>query len=87
MAILCPDDILHGEIIDWRYIAWRYIAGDICWRYFAGDISSVNHKYSVLYINIELFNDFHLLVVNNTANVTHIDFLNLWEENDNILLK
>ena len=52
MAILCPDDILHGEIIDWRYIAWRYIAGDIllaifCWRYFAGDISSVNRQYLV----------------------------------------
>ena len=45
LAILCPGDILHDEIIDcWRYIAWRdywlaiYCLAIFCWRYFAGDI-------------------------------------------------
>ena len=44
LAILCPGDILHDEIIHWRYIAWRdYWLAIYCWQYFAGDISSVNH--------------------------------------------
>ena len=44
LAILCPGDILHDEIIDWRYIAWRdyslaiYCLEIYCWRYFANDI-------------------------------------------------